>query len=242
MGDTEEKHWTPALTMKLIEESEKRQCLWSREDPEYKNKTLKQIAYEEVAEIVDMPCESVKEKLRNLRINFWQVHKKNVKMGSSAFPPKWEYYKPLLFLAESIFPYSKASTWSTPKPRNRNRSRNTRSSRISSILRESKRRKVAVQEYKQEIPEICLDPLFDGCTSTVSTANNVKDTHIEPTNNGNVKETHEKFGEYVAFNLNNLEDVQLIKKTKAKIQLILSEALRERALSELAESESNVQF
>lgn len=252
MDSSEEKFtWTQQLTMKLIQEVEHRPCIWSREDADYSNKTMKAIAFDEIGEILNVPSSNVREKFRNLRINFMQVHKKKLSAGSRAtYVPKWEFYNALLYMANTCVasPTSSAS---------------------STTSKYSKRRKL--REYKTEDTSITADPLSDDCNSSQTQFSNDKETRskfveyvtpfkrtLENLNENETpvkrttekfgecietsKDSHVKFGEYVAFSLENLDDAQLVKKTKAKIQLIISEAIRERAMAELSQCESNAEF
>ncbi|XP_014088451.1 uncharacterized protein [Bactrocera oleae] len=254
MDSSEEKFtWTQQLTMKLIQEVERRPCIWNREDGDYSNKTMKAIAFDEIGEILNVPSTNVREKFRNLRINFMQVHKKKLSAGSRAtYVPKWEFYNALFYMADTCVASSTSSASSTTsKP--------------------PKRRKL--RDYKTDTQDtaITTDPLSDDCNSSQTQFSHDKEPRLKfveyvtpfkrTTENLSENETpfkrttdkfgecietpktlHVKFGEYVAFSLENLDDTKLVKKTKAKIQLIISEAIRERAMAELAQCESSAEF
>ncbi|XP_039965121.1 uncharacterized protein LOC120777709 [Bactrocera tryoni] len=254
MDSSEEKFsWTQQLTMKLIQEVERRPCIWSRVDGDYSNKTMKAIAFDEIGEILNVPSANVREKFRNLRINFMQVHKKKLSAGSRAnYVPKWEFYNALLYMADMCGASSISSASSTTS-------------------KSTKRRKL--RDYKTDIQDtpITTDPLSDDGNSSQTqfshdkeprskfveyvtpfkrTTENLSETEMPAKRTAEKfgeciamsRSSHAKFGEYIAFSLENLDDTQLVKKTKAKIQLIISEAIRERAMAELAQCESTAEF
>ncbi|XP_054733492.1 uncharacterized protein LOC129241272 [Anastrepha obliqua] len=234
MDNSQEKFtWTHKLTMKLIKEAEQRPCLWHKEDKQYANKIYKAVAMEEIAEIVGVSAEAVREKLRNLRINFMQVHKKQLRGGSKAVhPPKWEFYNALLFMAEPTGASPAASPKLTP-------------------LRVSKRK------LDHDETTTTLDPLSDelnitqdhsivfkgsneSCGENISSVKGSSEKCNEYISGG--KGSNEKFGEYITASLNSLDDVRIVKRTKARIQLLVSEAMTEHAMLKLAECESTAEF
>ncbi|XP_018803212.1 PREDICTED: uncharacterized protein LOC108977775 [Bactrocera latifrons] len=255
MDSSEEKFsWTQQLTMKLIQEVERRPCIWSRADGDYSNKTMKAIAFDEIGEILNVPSANVREKFRNLRINFMQVHKKKLSAGSRAnYVPKWEFYNALLYMADTCVASSISSASSTTS-------------------KSTKRRKLRDYKTNTQDTPITTDPLFDDCNSSQTTqfshdkesrskfveyvtpfkrtTDNLSETEMPVKRTADKfgecietpRSSHVKFGEYIAFSLENLDDTQLVKKTKAKIQLIISEAIRERAMAELALCESSAEF
>lgn len=62
---------------RLLEEVERKPCVWKKSDPKYMNKHVKSAAFEEIGIKIGVSANAVKEKLRSLRTIFLQNHKKN---------------------------------------------------------------------------------------------------------------------------------------------------------------------
>lgn len=75
--------WPNETVLKLLEEVERKPCVWKKSDPKYMNKHVKSAAFEEIGIKIGVSANAVKEKLRSLRTIFLQNHKKT-KSGSGA--------------------------------------------------------------------------------------------------------------------------------------------------------------
>lgn len=102
-------NWNSENTMRLIETLE-RECheLWNMKHPGYKNKSMKQLKYELLADIFGTTVEEITRKVHNLRTQFnnelRKIRKKQeVGEGGSAGGSNWEYFDALTFLKTPNF-------------------------------------------------------------------------------------------------------------------------------------------
>ena len=97
------KDWTDDEVSILIDMLEERPCLWDCFDKEYSKRDLKDIAYTEIASVLDVTITSLKTKINGLRAQFGRELAKvnKTKSGPSTdelYVPSWIYYQRLLFL------------------------------------------------------------------------------------------------------------------------------------------------
>lgn len=197
--------------MSLIEEVKQRQCLWNKDDSEYLNYAFKGAAYEDISQIIDVPSEDIRARLRNLRTTFFQVYKKAlIARRKSKRPPKWKFYKPMLYFADPSY----ATLPTSPLPE----------------ISETTKREESVE--------------CDDVSATIDPLENYENNNKQEqlSDFSDFRLANEIFGAYVAQSLNNLEECKIMKRTKARIKLILSEAMAERARSQLAECKGNGDF
>ncbi|XP_036327343.1 uncharacterized protein LOC118739951 [Rhagoletis pomonella] len=253
MGKVE---WTSTMIVRLIKEAKERPCLWNKTDSQFANKIYKTIAYEEIGDILGVPGENVRMKLRNLRINFMQVHKKQLKASLNAkrvYPPKWEYYDALLFMAESCVPVE-----GTPSKRSKRAVEYEESSTSFDPLMDEVSRTDEI--YKTEDlneEDECYNSedlnRTEKCNNSEDFNNSADCNRRNESNRINEpiisqekarvnKGSNEIFGEYVAASLNCLDDAKFVKRMKAKIQLSISEVMTENAMQKLSECDSSAEL
>ncbi|CAD7005808.1 unnamed protein product [Ceratitis capitata] len=165
---------------------------------------------------MNVPENAVRHKIRILRTIFFHVHKKHKR---SKTIPKWRYYKRLLFLVDPSYAALPPSPLLVPIVEN-----------IDTQEMSKKTERADISEEDLVEPEII---------STDTELNSSEDlcevSNIQKLEESNVIAANEKFGRYVVESINNLEDFRLMKRTKARIKLLISEVLAERAMTQLAE-------
>ncbi|XP_048481508.1 uncharacterized protein LOC125489531 [Plutella xylostella] len=96
--------WCNERVLKLIELYQNYECLWDTAHREYKNKLIKQDAWDSIAKTLDVPVKEVESKVHTLRSQFSRERKKlksSKKTGTGSddvLNITWFAYKPLLFL------------------------------------------------------------------------------------------------------------------------------------------------
>lgn len=218
---------TDEVTFDLIREYELRPCLWQKSNKHYKNNFRKIDATEEIADILSLSSNTVKDKLRSLRTIYFQNAQK-VKKGKSGSgggnQPKWKFYNALNFLqsetAESgsidsldfIIDDDNDASNSSLMDRERPMSSLSQTSSLSgastSTMTSTKKRKSDHDDSRNALWSTLMESL-------------------RPQN------AHEEFGSYVSTSLAQIKDDQLVKSTKCKIQLTLAQALSEFAAKQL---------
>uniref|UniRef100_A0A1B6MQM8 MADF domain-containing protein n=1 Tax=Graphocephala atropunctata TaxID=36148 RepID=A0A1B6MQM8_9HEMI len=91
----------------LITEVQQRPSLWNNKDPEFYNRSYNDRVWDIVAETVQMPKLSAKNKWKNLKDSFVKAVKNGGRRsegGSSVDPNKWPHFTSLLFLMECVAP------------------------------------------------------------------------------------------------------------------------------------------
>lgn len=78
--------WNAQTTIKFIEEFKSHECLWNAKHSSYKNKHMREAAYQKI--VVEMAIDGfnvaeVKNKMRNLKSTYYQEKKKIEKSKSS---------------------------------------------------------------------------------------------------------------------------------------------------------------
>lgn len=96
---------TDEETFKVIKEYEQHPCLWQKSHKDFKNNFKKIDAITEIALVLNLPEEAVKDKCRSLRTIYFQNAQKAKKgksgSGTGAMP-KWKFYNALSFLQSEV--------------------------------------------------------------------------------------------------------------------------------------------
>lgn len=71
--------WTKEKTFEFIEEYRKRELLWNPKHPQYFNKILKNDAWKELGEAINMSPEDCKSKINNLQASLRREKQKIAK-------------------------------------------------------------------------------------------------------------------------------------------------------------------
>ncbi|XP_052891043.1 uncharacterized protein LOC128299191 [Anopheles moucheti] len=89
--------------VKLICLVREKRCLWSRNEPNYKDNKHKQLLWEDIGRKLNVPGHIAKNKWRNLRDTFAKkCTAMNRTYGSGYTPVRWKYYKQMLFLRDMM--------------------------------------------------------------------------------------------------------------------------------------------
>ena len=95
--------WPTEKVLLLIEDFHSAACLWEVTNPDYKNRTKKRNAIEELAKKYEVSVGDVEKKINNLKTAFQREHKKinqSKKSGTSPIKTSWFAYEHLLFLLQ----------------------------------------------------------------------------------------------------------------------------------------------
>lgn len=71
--------WDSETTVKFVQEYKLHECLWNFKSPKYKSKQLRETAYKNIVNIMNLPgfgVPEVKTKIKNLRSTYCQEKKK----------------------------------------------------------------------------------------------------------------------------------------------------------------------
>lgn len=93
------------IVYSLIRELEAHPCVWQKSHRDYKNSFKKSDAIGEIAFILGLSDEVVKEKIRSLRTIYFQNAQKvkKAKSGSSGgSQPKWKFFNALSYLQSEV--------------------------------------------------------------------------------------------------------------------------------------------
>lgn len=88
--------WNSETTIKFVQELRTHECLWNVKCKMYKNKQMRESAYQKIVEamnIVDFNVPEVKTKIRNLKSTYFQEKKKIEKSKASGSGSE-NVYKP----------------------------------------------------------------------------------------------------------------------------------------------------
>lgn len=94
--------WNRAITKNFIELYREKPCLWKISSEEYRNKNLKQVAYNELVEylksngMADMTIKEVKSKIQNIR-RMVRKERSKVEASKSSGNGRDDVYKPTLW-------------------------------------------------------------------------------------------------------------------------------------------------
>lgn len=93
--------WTTEKTLSLIEAFHNTPSLWDVHNTDYRDKVKKKMAFNKIADELNISSLDVEKKIHNLKTQFYREHKKATTKdtrGDSSGGTNWFAYKPLLFL------------------------------------------------------------------------------------------------------------------------------------------------
>lgn len=101
-----EMEWGEDNILKLISLYRDQQVLWNQTVQDYKNKNIKNSAWNDISREMNLSKAVLQNKMRNLIIQFNREAKKGNKSGSGADDgkTKWRFFQPMMFLKDKTIP------------------------------------------------------------------------------------------------------------------------------------------
>lgn len=252
----------------LIKEMEQHPCLWKKSDKDFKNSFKINDSFKEIAAIMDLDENAVKDKIKSLRTIFFQnVQKaKKGKSGSGGgAQPKWKFYNALSFLQgeaadcgaiDSMALNTTVLNWiyNCDIANSHHRMFSSRCSQATDEVPTNEDLSLESQLIERPISSLsqhstalsqasstasgAVTPIGSGKKRKVANDNGRQACWAALMESLQPKNANEEFGNYVSTTLSQIKDNNLLQRTKCQIQIILSKALAESAEQQLA---ANVQ-
>lgn len=99
-----EMEWTNDQVISLIELFRERPVLWNQTISEFKNKNLKNYAWNEISQEMKVSKSEVQSKMRNLITTFQRIFKKEKSGSGASSKSKWFAFDHLMFLKDKTTP------------------------------------------------------------------------------------------------------------------------------------------
>lgn len=100
--------WNNTTSLELISLYQKRECSWNSTDVDYKSKTKKLDAWNEISDVLKCESSEVKKKMESLLSSFRRERQKQeMKTGSGTedvYKSTWFAFKHMLFLLDKFVP------------------------------------------------------------------------------------------------------------------------------------------
>ncbi|KAG8255559.1 hypothetical protein J6590_089641 [Homalodisca vitripennis] len=93
--------WSRETVMQLIDLYREQPVLWNPMDPDFKNKNLKNYAWNDISREIKASNTEVQAKVKTLLAQFQrELKKKKSGLGADEYKSKWCYFKAMLFLKD----------------------------------------------------------------------------------------------------------------------------------------------
>lgn len=104
MEDLSEMEWTNEQVLTLIELYRERPVLWNQCLSDFKNKNLKNYAWNEISKEIKISKSEVQSKMRNLITTFQRILKKGKSGSGASSKSKWFAFDHLMFMKDKTTP------------------------------------------------------------------------------------------------------------------------------------------